>query len=46
MEYYCSAVDRRGVGLVVIGVKLLPREIDVGREVFLGVGWFLIYSIV
>ena len=33
MKYYSCSVDRRSVGLGVIGVSLLLSEIDVRREV-------------
>jgi hypothetical protein len=33
MKYNCCSIDRCGVGLLEIGVKLLPAKIDIGAKV-------------
>lgn len=30
MKYYCSSINRASIGLKVVGINLLPCEIDVG----------------
>jgi hypothetical protein len=33
MKYNCYSIDRCGIGLLEIGIKLLPAKIDISTEV-------------
>jgi hypothetical protein len=33
MKYNCCSIDRYGIGLLEIGVKLLPAKIDISTKV-------------